>query len=213
MSTTVKPKYIRADRALQIVRDILSGWADEPIKQKRCQHVGIAAALAIEKAALEESVHVWGRKVTRHSRNNQPCGDDADHKEIPHLSWLSLDLDPFLGDALDRRTYVSRYIDLYLDEHEVTSLEPRWPALAGCLPRDDGSATVRHSTVAAETRCQKALASLMREGPQTKQRAVYMKDMQLRFGVGANAFKRAWREAIKATGTKTWGKPGPKPDR
>ena len=150
MSTNTKPKYIRADRALQIVRDILNGWADEPIKQKRCQHVGIAAASAIEKAALEESVHVWARRVTGHSRNNQPTDYEPGHQEIPHISWLGLDLDPFLGEAFDRRTYVPRYIDLYLDEHEVTSLETTWPALAGCMPHTDSSAVAGHSTVAAE---------------------------------------------------------------
>ena len=210
MPTNTKPKYIRADRALAIVRDSLNGWADDPIKQKRCQNVGIAAALAIEKAALEELVRVWGRKVTRHSRNKQPCDYEADHKEIPHISWLSLELDPFLGEALDHRTYTPRYIDLYLDEHEVTSLKTTWPALAGCMPHTDSSAAVGHATVAAETRCRKWLAALMRQGPSHESKPVYLTKAQKRFGVPERGFKRAWNLAIEETGNTDWRKPGRK---
>ena len=126
MAPTMKPKYISVDRALEIVRDILERWAVKPMSQKLCQkkHSGIvAAAFAIENAAKEGLVHVYGRKVTRHGRKNQPCDYEDDLKEIRQLTWFILEIDSFLEEAFDCRAHVPRYIDLHLDEHEVINLK------------------------------------------------------------------------------------------
>lgn len=67
------------------------------------------------------------------------------------------------------------------------------------------------SSAGAETRCREWLISLMREGPQKKPKPHYKADAERQFGVGINAFRRAWERAIAETGVTNWGRAGRPP--
>ena len=71
--------------------------------------------------------------------------------------------------------------------------------------------TTSTTTIAAEGRCQKWLADLMRSGNKEKSKPDYETEAKTKFGVGTRAFRRAWDGAIRETGKTGWGDPGRPP--
>jgi hypothetical protein len=80
-------------------------------------------------------------------------------------------------------------------------------SLADYLAR---SIPVQH-TVASETKCKAWLQQEMtRHEQRPKRRDEYRLEAQERFGVGPQAFRRAWSDAIVDTGRRQWSNPGRK---
>lgn len=68
-----------------------------------------------------------------------------------------------------------------------------------------------NSIISAESECERWLQGLMLNGGEKeKNKAEYKKEATKKFGVGINAFNRAWRRAIDNIGNQKWSVPGPR---
>jgi hypothetical protein len=71
----------------------------------------------------------------------------------------------------------------------------------------------RRLTAAAEAETTNWLIALMNTGDPTQSKYQYCQQAQRKFGVGKNAFARAWASAITTSGNNRWSRAGPKSTR
>ena len=181
------------------------------------------AAEAILAESQSGHLSVYGRK------NNSGDLTKIEQFELHLLRiiWDRYDT-PYLATKDLTRHNATTWSDVTFERSEVLTI---WPATTGTADAPDEPLTTEdepadhsaeddaadlqanegHSTVGAETRCRKWLASLMSDGkfPQ-KSKPAYRAEAKAEFKTGTKAFDRAWGNAIADTGNAAWSKSGPK---